>query len=202
MEQNFSAALNIPQGATCKFLASREFLSGTSGYRIAVMATLEENRRRNLRALAKEAGSSSALAKLAEVSEAQISQWINASKDSRTGKPRGMRPETCRHFEKVTGKPEGWMDAEHPDSDRRPVKAVTSPALQLAIAFDELPETFADGGTKLQFLARLLGLIQERPHLEPEAPSAEPNRPPATHSRKQPGRSRAHSAADNGEPPI
>jgi hypothetical protein len=150
------------------------------------MATVEENRRINLRALAKEAGSSAALAEKSGYSEAQISQWINASKDSRTGRPRGMRPETCRHLEETMHRPAGWMDAEHADAKA----SVTSPALQLALAFDALPEVFEDGGTRVQFLARLLGLIQERRHLGAAARSDEPTPLPAHSPRKHVGKAR------------
>lgn len=60
--------------------------------------------------LVDEFGSQAALAKAIEKSPAQISQWINASKDSKTGKPRSMDRETARRIERALGKPDGWMD--------------------------------------------------------------------------------------------
>lgn len=40
----------------------------------------------------------------------QISQWRNASPDSKTGKPRSISKESAREIEKVFNKPMGWMD--------------------------------------------------------------------------------------------
>jgi hypothetical protein len=75
--------------------------------------TVDEIRRANLRALVNEAGGQAKLARVVGISEAQMTQWINGSPDSRTGKARGMRPESCRRVEEAAGKPPGWMDAAH-----------------------------------------------------------------------------------------
>jgi len=48
-------------------------------------------------------------------SSAQVSQWVNASLNSGTGKPRGMSSDSCRHIEKMVGRPKGWMDERHGD---------------------------------------------------------------------------------------
>lgn len=77
------------------------------------MLTIDDIRRANLDALAREAGSKRALADKLEISESQVSQWINGSKDSRTGKPRGMRLATCHRIEAALGKPRGWLDTDH-----------------------------------------------------------------------------------------
>jgi len=65
------------------------------------MKTIEETYRARLQMLVDEAGSQSALAKKIDKSPAQISQWINASKDSRSGKPRAMDRETARQIERA-----------------------------------------------------------------------------------------------------
>lgn len=87
------------------------------------MATVDQVRRDNLALLFKEFGSWKALADAVGVSESQLSQWANGSADSKTGKPRGMRPESCRRIEAATKKPPGWMDAEHAGAAPQPPTA-------------------------------------------------------------------------------
>ena len=43
-------------------------------------------------------------------SYSQVSQWLNASKDSKSGKARSMTSQTARWIERQCGKEEGWMD--------------------------------------------------------------------------------------------
>jgi SOS-response transcriptional repressor LexA len=74
------------------------------------MSTVEENRRQRLILLQKEFGTQVALAEKIGKSPAQISQWKNASKYSGSEKRRAMDRSTARHIEKMTGKPEGWLD--------------------------------------------------------------------------------------------
>lgn len=71
---------------------------------------IDEIYRARLRLLIKEAGSQTKLAATIGKSPAQISQWLNASKDSRTGKPRSMDRNTARIIEAACKKPDGWMD--------------------------------------------------------------------------------------------
>lgn len=74
------------------------------------MPTIDDIRRENLDALAKRHGSRKALADVLDVSESQLSQWINGSKHSVTGKPRAMRLSTCHRIEDLTHMPRGWLD--------------------------------------------------------------------------------------------
>jgi DNA-binding transcriptional regulator YdaS (Cro superfamily) len=74
------------------------------------MKTIEEVYRARLHVLIKEAGNQAKLAKLIGKSGSQISQWINGSPDSKTGKPRAMSREIARAIERTLGKPTGWMD--------------------------------------------------------------------------------------------
>lgn len=76
----------------------------------ADMKTIEQIHRDNLAFLVVENGSASLVAKMVGVSDSQFSQWLNGSKNSGTGKPRGMRPASCRKIEEKCGKPVGWMD--------------------------------------------------------------------------------------------
>lgn len=75
------------------------------------MATIEEIRRTNLAKLRDEAGGVRKLADAVGVSEAQMSQWLNGSADSKSGKPRGMRSDSVRRIETAMKKAEGWLDA-------------------------------------------------------------------------------------------
>lgn len=77
------------------------------------MSTLEETRRANLVILRNEEGSNKALADKIGISEAQLSQWIKASPDSKTGRPRGMKAESARRIERAAGREEGWLDVPH-----------------------------------------------------------------------------------------
>lgn len=74
------------------------------------MQKIEETYRARLSLLVKEFGTQRALSERIGKAPAQISQWINASPDSKTGKPRTMDRTTARELERMTGKPEGWMD--------------------------------------------------------------------------------------------
>lgn len=77
------------------------------------VATIDQIYRDNLRALIKEHGTQEALSTVIGKSPAQISQWLNGLKDSKTGKPRSMARATAREIERACGKPEGWMDQPH-----------------------------------------------------------------------------------------
>lgn len=74
------------------------------------MQSVDVTRRENLGLLIKEAGSQAALSEVIGKAPAQISQWLNASANSRTGKPRVMSNAIAREIEEKTGKPTGWMD--------------------------------------------------------------------------------------------
>lgn len=74
------------------------------------MQSIDVTRREKLGLLIKEAGSQAALSESIGKAPAQISQWLNASLNSRTGKPRVMSSAIAREIELKTGKPEGWMD--------------------------------------------------------------------------------------------
>lgn len=67
--------------------------------------------------LIKEAGSQTALSEKIGKAPAQISQWLNASVNSRTGKPRVMSNAIARELEAVLGKQSGWMDQPIGGSD-------------------------------------------------------------------------------------
>lgn len=74
------------------------------------MKTIEETYREKLALLIEEFGSAAALGNVIDKSPSQISQWLNGSPDSKTGKSRSMKPDTAREIEKATGKPYAWFD--------------------------------------------------------------------------------------------
>lgn len=90
---------------------------------------IDDIRRHNLAELIRSYGSVVAFAAAIDRSESQVSQWVNASKNSGTGKPRGMRSDSCRHIEKMVGKPLNWMDVLHdgPPSEVVPANAAMPP---------------------------------------------------------------------------
>lgn len=93
---------------------------------MADMKTIDEIRRENLARLVEEAHGPTAFAVQIERSQSQVSQWLNASPDSKSGKPRTISSASCRYIEQKTGKPDGWMDqqiAEHEASPRNDVVA-------------------------------------------------------------------------------
>lgn len=57
------------------------------------------------------------------MSAAQFANLRDGAKDSKTGKPRGMRKETARRIEEAAKKPEGWLDQEHQASTVPPSPA-------------------------------------------------------------------------------
>ena len=106
MAPHFSATLTEVNSAARIYLVSATLPNGD-------VATIDQIYRDNLKLLIAEVGGNQPLADLMGCSASQISQWLNASKDSKTGKPRSMSRATARKLEKVTGKEEGWMDQPH-----------------------------------------------------------------------------------------
>lgn len=72
---------------------------------------IDEIRRINLKELEKIHGPD--LAKRAEMSPTQFYNLRDGAKDSKTGKPRGMRKETAWKLEKAAGVQKGYLDILH-----------------------------------------------------------------------------------------
>lgn len=77
------------------------------------MKDIDDIRRDNLRIIETERGGPSEASKALDMSAAQFANLRDGAKDSKTGKPRGMRKETARRIEEKAGKPSGWLDADH-----------------------------------------------------------------------------------------
>lgn len=121
--------------------------------------TNDEVRRYRLDLLVTEFGGVGKLATILDKSTSQVSQWRNASPNSKTGKPRAMNDDTARFIENRTGKPRGWLDTSPdgaPSEPEAPVFARKAAAPQ---------ERNPDVQRALLDLAREL----ERGDLSPEA---------------------------------
>lgn len=77
------------------------------------MKNIEQTRNENLRQLIKEHGGVNAFAVKIGRSQAQVSQWLNNSVNSETGKPRNISSRSCRLIEQLLNLPEGWFDIAH-----------------------------------------------------------------------------------------
>lgn len=87
---------------------------------------IDEIRRANIRAL--EARHGPRLAKAAGMSPSQFYNLRDGAKDSKTGKPRGMRKETAWKIEDAAGAPRGWLDQDHGAEPGAP--AANAPAVR------------------------------------------------------------------------
>lgn len=81
------------------------------------MKDIDEIRRTNIRAIEAEMGSASIAAKAIGMTLAQFINLRDGAKDSKTGKPRGMRKDTAWKIEDGARKPRGWLDANHDAQD-------------------------------------------------------------------------------------
>lgn len=77
------------------------------------MKMIDDIRRENIATLVTDFGGVLQLANRLERSESQVSQWLNGSAHSATGRRRGMRPETARYIEEKCNKVPGWLDIDH-----------------------------------------------------------------------------------------
>lgn len=125
------------------------------------MKFIDDIRRDNLKALAEELGGVASLARTLDRSESQISQWTTGA-PLPSGKKRGMKTETARWIEQVTGKPAGWLDQAHSPQDTAQPHRVEEPrerywARPLVKQICELAERIDDIGLmKLQGYAACL----------------------------------------------
>lgn len=96
------------------------------------MNDIDEIRRHNLRQIEAENGGPASAAKLLGMSPSQFANLRDGAKDSKTGRPRGMRKETARRIEIAAGKPTGWLDvySEPKSTEIRNVPAKESVVLR------------------------------------------------------------------------
>ncbi|MEY2630774.1 MAG: hypothetical protein RLZZ469_1671 [Bacteroidota bacterium] len=81
------------------------------------MKTIDEIRRDNLSSLINQAGSLASFSERIEKNPSQVSQWKNASLDSKTGKKRVMSNYIARELEHKLNLGTGWMDTPHDENN-------------------------------------------------------------------------------------
>lgn len=102
---------------------------------------IDEIRRINIRLLENEFDSPSELAEKAGMSLTQYLNLRDGAKDSKTGKPRGMRKETAWKIEDAGGKKRGWLDQDRSTLLSIPLQDITFlESVQNGISKHELPE--------------------------------------------------------------
>jgi len=77
------------------------------------MKLISEIRLENLETLVREAGTAEALAEKSGISPVYISQIRGRALEAKTGNVRNLGDRAARKLEQGTGKPHGWMDADH-----------------------------------------------------------------------------------------
>lgn len=83
---------------------------------MAGMETIGDIRHANLTDLVARADGPGKFAELIQREPSQVSQWLNRSPDSKTGRPRQIGDVSARHIEKMLRLPKGWMDSPHTSS--------------------------------------------------------------------------------------
>lgn len=80
----------------------------------------EQVRIRNLERLIAEAGSAAKLARIVGTNSSYLSQ-VRHQMPTKKGTPRGVGDDLAEKLERGMGKPAGWMDEPHEDSQKQPV---------------------------------------------------------------------------------
>lgn len=83
---------------------------------MANMKDIDQIRRDNLKLLEAEHGGPAAAAAALGMSHSQFTNLRDGARDSKTGRPRGMRATTARNIEERAGKAPGWLDTDHSDT--------------------------------------------------------------------------------------
>lgn len=107
MDQQFSAALSVVNSlALCHALS--DSLSNCA------MRTVEEVRQARLEQLIEEFGSLAELNRMRDkpARDSTLSQYRQASRNSKGGSPKGMGSDVARALERACGKEVGWMDTD------------------------------------------------------------------------------------------
>src|SRR3546814_18161529 len=77
-----------------------------------MMKTIDDIRRENLIALRDQHGTAQVMADIMEISPTQISKWINAAIDFKSGKPRTISSRSCRKMELKLDLVSGWRGTD------------------------------------------------------------------------------------------
>ena len=168
---------------------------------------VEEIRVDNLKRLVTEHKSLHAVAEKLGKDDSQVSQWLNRSPNSGTGKPRNISSKSARAIEDAFSKPVGWMDTPEkslfePQSyaaiNRQDEPGVTEPlvvkiemgkpgvsmaGLELAKEFDRIPTGDESAWMQAyQHILQTIVLLQSNPKAKPllaQSPETQRAAPPA-----------------------
>lgn len=102
---------------------------------------IDEIRRNNLWLIEREMGNPTSVAEKVGMTPTQYINLRDGAKDSKTGKPRGMRKETAWKFEDAFSKQRGWLDQDHSSTnDLPPEDRQFIDALQTGVAERQIPD--------------------------------------------------------------
>ncbi len=127
------------------------------------MKTISEIRRKNLNTIINESGGRKAFSDKLGRDYSQISQWVNASIDSTTKKPREISSKSARRIENIANKKTGWLDVEHGKN----YVPKTTEAEEAAKIIDEI----IDDQTRIRILNVLITLTQPEMDIVSEPPN-------------------------------
>ncbi|WP_241898426.1 S24 family peptidase [Stenotrophomonas maltophilia] len=101
------------------------------------MRPIDDIRHENLLALIASKGGQRHFADAAGIKNpAQVSQWVNRSRNATTGKPRVMSGRTARAIETALSLPEGWLDTQHDGADASVAKIAETETPPGYVRFD------------------------------------------------------------------
>ncbi|MDN7933629.1 MULTISPECIES: hypothetical protein [Burkholderia cepacia complex] len=120
------------------------------------MKDIDQIRRDNLKIIEAEKGGPAAAAMALGMSHSQFTNLRDGAKDSKTGRPRGMRAATARNIETRADKPLGWLDTDH--SDATP----SAQSVALPVGWEQL--SFAQRAQVESFIGWLLTQPAGQPH--------------------------------------
>jgi phage repressor protein C with HTH and peptisase S24 domain len=114
---------------------------------------IDDIRHANLSALIQIHGGQRMLADTTNKNPAQISQWVNRSPDSKTGKPRVLSSQSARSLESSLELPSGWMDVTHTPDEMHSIERHLTKKISEAIARGPVPPQ--GGWLRPAFLRRM-----------------------------------------------
>jgi len=97
------------------------------------MKVIEQIRRENLATLWSRSGKTQFdFGEMIGKSQTQVGQWLNASIDVKSGRPRTMSSDIARHIERVLILDEGWMDHDHQEAGSDEARSILTDLMRLS----------------------------------------------------------------------
>lgn len=117
------------------------------------MKTVDQIRTINLWILSDEFGGPASFADYIGKDRSQVSQWLNNSIDSSSGKPRNISGASCRQIETICSKQIGWMDVSHSEHKPAPTGTQTNISQSAAKLISTISTLDKNGDNSKLFLA-------------------------------------------------